>query len=81
MELALALLPIIFTIVKEGTLGFLEVKNILSKYEGKEATPQNIAAAKKELLEAARLTHAVDDPRIRQLLQDAGVDPEDLRVG
>jgi len=68
-------------LVKTGLLSYLEVKGVLAKYQDKAATPENVEAARQELLAAAKIPQAVDDPKIRALLEEIGVDPETLRIG
>ncbi|MBI4571796.1 MAG: hypothetical protein HY713_00730 [candidate division NC10 bacterium] len=68
-------------LVKSGLLAYAEVKGVLAKYKEKEATAENIEAARQELLAAAKIPQAVDDPQIRTLLEEIGVDPETLRIG
>ena len=68
-------------LVKTGLLSYLEVKGVLAKYQDKAATPENVEAARQELLAAAKIPQAVDDPQIRKLLEEIGVDPETLRIG
>jgi len=67
-------------LVKMGLLSFVEVKAVLDKYQALEATPANIEAARQELLTAAHIPQAVDDPAIRAELQKLGIDPETLRI-
>jgi len=81
MGILIALIPTLFTIIREGVLTYVQVQGILQKYASLEPTPANIELARVELLNAAKLTHAVDDPRIRAMLEAEGIDPETLRIG
>ncbi len=63
---------------RAGLLTLAQVKEILDRYP--EPTPENIAAARREILDAAGFGSAVDDARVRALLQELGVDPETLRI-
>lgn len=67
-------------LVKAGLLSYIEVKGTLAKYASLEATPANVEQARLDLLAAAKLPQAVDDPAIRKLLVDIGIDPESLRI-
>lgn len=76
----LTIVQAVFALAKTGILGYLEVKSVIEKYQDKEATVENIEALRLELLSAAQVSHAVDDPRIRELLAADGIDPETLRI-
>lgn len=75
-----SLVSAIMALVRTGILSYVEVREVLKKYETLPATPENIEALRLELLASAEMTHAVDDPRIRAILEADGIDPEVLRI-
>ena len=76
----LGIVQLVMALVKSGLIGYLEVKGAFEKYKDLEATPENIEALRNELLDAAHVGDAVDDPRIRKILLADGIDPEVLRI-
>jgi len=80
MALALALLPLVITLVQRFFLSTEAVKNILGSFADKPATSENIEAARKALLDAAKLSSPLDDVEIRQLLEADGINPDSLRI-
>lgn len=75
-----SLVSAIMALVRTGILSYVEVREVLKKYETLPATPENIEALRLELLASAEMTQAVDDPRIRAILEADGIDPESLRI-
>lgn len=76
----LSIVSAVMAIVRSGALTYVEVSAKLKEYENLPATPENIEKLRQELLTEAKMTAAVDDPRIRAILIADGIDPETLRI-
>jgi hypothetical protein len=76
----LSLVSAIMALVRTGATTYIEIRAQMEKYETLPATPENIEALRQELLSSAKMTSALDDPRIRALLEADGIDPETLRI-
>ena len=75
-----SLISAIMALTRTGILSYIEVREVIKKYEALNATPENIEALRQELLSKAQVSQAVDDPTIRAILEADGIDPETLRI-
>ena len=64
--------------LKTGAMTVLEIKAMFKKYEGKQATPENIETLRNEILDAAKRKLPKDNPAVRAQLIADGFNPEDF---
>jgi hypothetical protein len=76
----LSIVSVVMAIVRSGAMTYIEVTGMMKKYEALPATLENIETMRQELLTAAKMTSALDDPRVRALLEADGIDPDSLRI-